>query len=57
MGHPPDNALPLYFGHFQFNKTMDEVCSDCYLQKKKMLWKKIDEDVYMCACIYKMCIF
>ena len=58
MGHPPDNALPLYFGHFQFNNTMDEVRSNnniCYPKKKLMLHqKKIDEDVYMCACICKM---
>jgi len=30
VGHPSDNALPLYFGHFQFNNTvtMDEVRSN-----------------------------
>ena len=43
VGHPPDNALPLYFGHFQFNNTMDEVRSNnniCYPKKKLMLHQK-----------------
>ena len=44
VGHPPDNALPLYFGHFQFNNTMDEVRSNNNLLPQEKIYVTLKEN-------------